>query len=43
MRKHITKLLTVLLAIVMLLPVTAQAAPADGWMDEAISFWEKEM
>lgn len=35
MRKHITKLLTVLLAIVMLLPVTAQAAPADGWMDEA--------
>ena len=35
MRKHITKLLTVLLAIVMLLPVTAQAAPADGWVDEA--------
>lgn len=35
MRKHITRLLTTLLAIVMLLPVTAQAAPADGWMDEA--------
>ena len=35
MRKHITKLLTALLAIVMLLPVTAQAAPADGWTDEA--------
>ena len=35
MRKHITKLLTVLLAIVMLLPVTAQAAPTDGWTDEA--------
>lgn len=35
MRKHITKLLTALLAIVMLLPVTAQAAPTDGWTDEA--------
>lgn len=35
MRKHITKLLTSLLAIVMLLPVTAQAAPTDGWTDEA--------
>ena len=35
MRKHITKLLTALLAIVMLLPVTAQAAPVDGWTDEA--------
>lgn len=34
MRKHITKLLTALLAIVMLLPVTAQAAPTDGWTDE---------
>ena len=35
MRKHITKLLTALLAIVMLLPVTAQAAPAwDGWTAE---------
>lgn len=35
MRKHITKLLTALLAIVMILPVTAQAAPTDGWTDEA--------
>ena len=35
MRKHITKLLTALLAIVMLLPVTAQAAPTDGLTDEA--------
>lgn len=35
MRKHITKLLTALLAIVMLLPVTAQAASTDGWTDEA--------
>ena len=35
MRKHITKLLTALLAIVMLLPVTAQATPTDGWTDEA--------
>jgi len=35
MKKHITKLLTALLAIVMLLPVTAQAAPMDGWTDEA--------
>ena len=35
MRKYITKLLTALLAIVMLLPVTAQAAPMDGWTDEA--------
>lgn len=35
MRKHITRLLTTLLAIVMLLPVTAQATPVDGWTDEA--------
>lgn len=35
MRKHITRLLTTLLAIVMLLPVTAQAVPIDGWTDEA--------
>lgn len=34
MRKHITRLLTTLLAIVMLLPVTAQATPVDGWTDE---------
>lgn len=35
MRKHITRLLTTLLAIIMLLPVTAQATPTDGWTDEA--------
>ena len=35
MRQHITRLLTTLLAIVMLLPVTAQATPTDGWTDEA--------
>ena len=35
MRKHFTRILTALLAIVMLLPVTAQAAPMDGWTDEA--------
>lgn len=35
MRKHFTRILTTLLAIVMLLPVTAQAAPIDGWTDEA--------
>ena len=35
MRKHITRLLTTLLAIVMLLPVTAQATPTDDWTDEA--------
>ena len=35
MRKHFTRILTTLLAIVMLLPVTAQAAPADSWTDEA--------
>lgn len=35
MRKHITRILTALLALAMLLPVTAQAAPADGWTDEA--------
>lgn len=34
MRKHITRLLTTLLAIVMLLPMTAQATPVDGWTDE---------
>ena len=34
MRKYITRLLTMLLAIVMLLPVTAQATPVDGWTDE---------
>lgn len=35
MRKHITRLLTTLLALVMLLPIVVQAAPADGWTDEA--------
>ena len=35
MKKHITKLLTALLALAMLLPATAQAAPAEGWTDEA--------
>ena len=35
MRKHFTRILTTLLAIVMLLPVTAQATPTDGWTDEA--------
>lgn len=35
MKKHFIRILTALLAIVMLLPVTAQAAPADGWTDEA--------
>lgn len=35
MRKHFTRILTTLLAIVMLLPATVQAAPADGWTDEA--------
>lgn len=31
----ITRLLTTLLALVMLLPIVAQAAPTDGWTDEA--------
>lgn len=35
MRKHITRLLTTLLALVILLPIVAQAAPTDGWTDEA--------
>ena len=35
MRKHITRLLTTLLALVMLLPIVAQAAPTDGWTDKA--------
>lgn len=35
MRKHFTRLLTTLLALVMLLPIVAQAAPTDGWTDEA--------
>lgn len=30
MKKHTTKLLTILLALAMLLPVTAQAAPTGG-------------
>lgn len=35
MRKHFTRLLTTLLALVILLPIVAQAAPTDGWTDEA--------
>lgn len=35
MRKHITRLLTTLLAMVMLLPIVVQATPVDGWTDEA--------
>ena len=35
MKKHMTKLLATLLAAIMLLPATVQAAPADGWTDEA--------
>ena len=35
MRRYITRLLTMLLAIIMLLPVTAQATPTDDWTDEA--------
>ena len=35
MRKHITRLLTALLTLVMLLPIVVQATPADGWTDEA--------
>lgn len=35
MKKHFTRVLTTLLALAMLLPATVQAAPADGWTDEA--------
>ena len=35
MEKHMTKLLATLLAAIMLLPATVQAAPTDGWTDEA--------
>lgn len=35
MRKHFTRVLTALLVAVMLLPIVAQAAPTDGWTDEA--------
>ena len=35
MRKHFARILTTLLALVMLLPIVAQAAPTDGWTDEA--------
>lgn len=35
MRKHFTRILAALLTIVMLLPVTAQATPVDGWTDGA--------
>ena len=35
MKKHITRILTALLVAGMLLPMTVQAAPTDGWTDEA--------
>lgn len=35
MRKHFTRILTTLLSLAMLLPIVAQAAPTDGWTDEA--------
>ena len=35
MKKHITRILTTLLALVMLLPIVVQATPVDGWTDEA--------
>ena len=35
MKKHSTKLMAVLLAAVMLLPLTVQAVPAEGWTAEA--------
>lgn len=35
MKKHITRLLTTLLALVMLLPAVVQATPVNGWTDEA--------
>ena len=43
MRKHITRLLTTLLAIIMLLPVTAQATPTDGWTDETEQAYQTVM
>lgn len=35
MRKHFTRILTTLLSLAMLLPIVVQAAPTDGWTDEA--------
>lgn len=35
MKKHFTKLIVALLALAMLLPIVVQAAPTDGWTDEA--------
>ena len=35
MRKHFARILTTLLALVMLLPIVVQATPVDGWTDEA--------
>ena len=35
MEKHMTKLLATLLAAIMFLPATVQAAPVNGWTDEA--------
>ena len=34
MKKHFTRILTTLLALVMLLPIVVQATPVDGWTDE---------
>ena len=36
MRKHITRILTTLLALAMLLPIVVQAAPTDGWTEPAL-------
>ena len=35
MRKHFARILTTLLALVMLLPIVVQATSVDGWTDEA--------
>ena len=35
MKTHITRILTTLLALAMLLPIVVQASPTDGWTDEA--------
>lgn len=43
MRKHITRLLTTLLALVMLLPIVVQATPVDGWTDEAEQAYQTVM
>ena len=43
MRKHITRSLAALLALVMLLPIVVQAAPAGGWTDEAEQAYQTVM